>query len=203
MFQYIFENRVLKELAGFVLVLNAVVLVFSLYTSYNNTLAIRTIHEEILDLQNRVEEESRLRQELFSELRHSASYLQRYNPRLDNDTALKYVCKIRECSEPPVTPELLTALIVVESGANHVAVSRKGAVGLTQVMPKIWQCKKQELLNPYRNIEIGSKILKYYIDRNGIHGGLSSYNSGRTDYALDYAHSVLAIANDLKVNKVF
>jgi soluble lytic murein transglycosylase-like protein len=82
-------------------------------------------------------------------------------------------------------------------------VSRKGAVGLTQVMPQIWQCKKQELLNPYRNIEIGSKILKYYIDRNGIHGGLSSYNSGRTDYALDYAHSVLAIANDLKVNKVF
>jgi hypothetical protein len=203
MFQHIFENRVLKELAGFVLVLNAVVLVFSLYTSYNNTLAIRTIHEEILDLQSRVEEESRLRQELFSELRHSASYLQRYNPRLDNDTALKYVCKIRECSEPPVTPELLTALIVVESGANHVAVSRKGAVGLTQVMPQIWQCKKQELLNPYRNIEIGSKILKYYIDRNGIHGGLSSYNSGRTDYALDYAHSVLAIANDLKVNKVF
>jgi hypothetical protein len=203
MFQYIFENRVLKELAGFVLVLNAVVLIFSLYTSYNNTLAIRTIHEEILDLQSRVEEESRLRQELFSELRHSASYLQRYNPRLDNDTALKYVCKIRECSEPPVTPELLTALIVVESGANHGAVSRKGAVGLTQVMPKIWQCKKQELLNPYRNIEIGSKILKYYIDRNGIHGGLSSYNSGRTDYALDYAHSVLAIANDLKVNKVF
>jgi len=203
MFQYIFENRVLKELAGFVLVLNAVVLVFSLYTSYNNTLAIRTIHEEILDLQSRVEEESRLRQELFSELRHSASYLQRYNPRLDNDTALKYICKIRECSEPPVTPELLTALIVVESGANHGAVSRKGAVGLTQVMPKIWQCKKQELLNPYRNIEIGSKILKYYIDRNGIHGGLSSYNSGRTDYALDYAHSVLAIANDLKVNKVF
>jgi hypothetical protein len=203
MFQHIFENRVLKELAGFVLVLNAVVLVFSLYTSYNNTLAIRTIHEEILDLQSRVEEESRLRQQLFSELRHSASYLQRYNPRLDNNTALKYVCKIRECSEPPVTPELLTALIVVESGANHVAVSRKGAVGLTQVMPKIWQCKKQELLNPYRNIEIGSKILKYYIDRNGIHGGLSSYNSGRTDYALDYAHSVLAIANDLKVNKVF
>jgi len=203
MFQHIFENRVLKELAGFVLVLNAVVLVFSLYTSYNNTLAIRTIHEEILDLQSRVEEESRLRQELFSELRHSASYLQRYNPRLDNNTALKYVCKIRECSEPPVTPELLTALIVVESGANHVAVSRKGAVGLTQVMPKIWQCKKQELLNPYRNIEIGSKILKYYIDRNGIHGGLSSYNSGRTDYALDYAHSVLAIANDLKLNKVF
>jgi len=203
MFQHIFENRILKELAGFVLVLNAVVLVFSLYTSYNNTLAIRTIHEEILDLQSRVEEESRLRQELFSELRHSASYLQRYNPRLDNNTALKYVCKIRECSEPPVTPELLTALIVVESGANHVAVSRKGAVGLTQVMPQIWQCKKQELLNPYRNIEIGSKILKYYIDRNGIHGGLSSYNSGRTDYALDYAHSVLAIANDLKVNKVF
>lgn len=203
MFRYIFENKTLKELAGFVLILNTALLVLSLYTTYNNTIAIQTIHREILNLQNRIEEESKLRQEFFSELRHSASYLQRYNPRLDYDTALKYACKIRECSDPPVTPELLTALIVVESGANHVAVSRKGAVGLTQVVPHIWQCKKQDLLNPYRNIEIGSKILKYYIDRNGIHGGLSSYNSGRTDYALDYAHSVLAIANDLKANKVF
>jgi hypothetical protein len=203
MFKYIFENRFLKELAGVVVVLNAMALVFSLYTTYNNTVAIRTIHQEVLDLQARVEEESKLRQEFFTELRHSASYLQRYNPRLDDSTALKYACKIRECSDPPVTPELLTALIVVESGANHGAVSKKGAVGLTQVMPHVWQCKKKELLNPYRNIEIGSKILKYYIDRNGIHGGLSSYNSGSSDYALDYAHSVLAIANDLKVNKVF
>jgi hypothetical protein len=203
MFRYIFENSFLRELAGFVVVLNAVALVFSLYTTYNNTVAIRTLHQELIDLSTRVDEESKLREELFTELKHSASYLQRYNPRLDNRTALKYDCKIRECSEPPVTPELLTALIVVESGANHGAVSKNGAVGLTQVMPKIWQCKKQELLNPYRNIEIGSKILKYYIDRNGIHGGLSSYNSGSTDYALDYAHSVLAIANDLKVNKVF
>ncbi|MBW2184702.1 MAG: lytic transglycosylase domain-containing protein, partial [Deltaproteobacteria bacterium] len=46
-----------------------------------------------------------------------------------------------KCSESPVTPELLTALIVVESSANHVAVSNKGAVGLTQVMPHIWRCQ--------------------------------------------------------------
>lgn len=203
MFQHIFENRVLKELAGFILVLNALALVFSLYTNYQNVIAIRTVHQEMLDLKSQLEEEIRVREELFTDLRHSARYLQRYNPRLDNDTALKYACKIRACSEPPVTPELLTALIVVESSANHGAVSRKGAVGLTQVVPHTWQCKKQELLNPYRNIEIGSKILKYYIDRNGIHGGLSSYNSGRSDYALDYAHSVLAIANDLKANKIF
>lgn len=203
MFQHIFDNRFLKKLAGLIIGLNALVLVSSFYVTYNNAVAIGTVHNEVIELKCRVEEEIKLREQLFTTLSRSAHYLQKYNPHLDSVTAFSYAYKIYECSEPPVTPELLTALIVVESSANHVAVSSKGAIGLTQVMPAIWQYDKKELLNPYKNIEIGSKILKNYIDRHGVHGGLSSYNSGRKDYALNYAHTVLSIANNITVSQSF
>jgi soluble lytic murein transglycosylase-like protein len=64
-------------------------------------------------------------------------------------------------------------------------------------MPTIWKYETHELLNPYRNIEIGSKILKQYIDRYGVKGGLSSYNSGRKNRALRYARYVLTVAGNL------
>ena len=197
MSQNIFIKRLLKVLAGLVVLLNAVVLVLSLTMINRNAKALHDVHREIVDLKTKVEEEIKLREELFTMLMKSASLLQEYNPQLDDLTAYKYACKIYECSEPPLTPELLTALIVVESSANHIAVSSKGAIGLTQVMPTIWNFEKQELFNPYRNIEIGSKILKHYIDRYGVKGGLSSYNSGRKNQALGYAHYVLTVAENL------
>ena len=197
MSQNIFMKRVLKGLTGLVILLNAVILVLSLSLINRNAKALEEVHHEIVDLKAKVEEEIKLREELFTTLRKSASVLQEYNPQLDDLTAYKYACKIYECSEPPVTPELLTALIVVESSANHVAVSNKGAIGLTQVMPTIWDFEEQELFNPYKNIEIGSKILKQYVDRYGVKGGLSSYNSGRKNRALRYAHYVLTVAENL------
>ena len=197
MSQNIFMKRVLKGLTGLVILLNAVILVLSLSLINRNAKALQEVHHEIVDLKAKVEEEIKLREELFTTLRKSASVLQKYNPQLDDLTAYKYACKIYECSEPPVTPELLTALIVVESSANHVAVSNNGAIGLTQAMPTIWKFEEQELLNPYKNIEIGSRILKQYVDRYGVKGGLSSYNSGRKNRALRYAHYVLTVAENL------
>jgi soluble lytic murein transglycosylase-like protein len=198
MFQHIFEKRIFKELAAVMLILNSVVLVLTFSLIRDNSLVIKEVHQEIVELKETVKEEIKLREELFSSLRKSASLLQRYNPRLDDMTAIKYACKIYDCSEQPVTPELLTALIVVESSANHVAISNKGAVGLTQVMPHIWQQKRQVLLNPYRNIEIGSDILKYYVNRHGVKGGLSSYNSGHKNRSLRYARHVLKVAEKLE-----
>lgn len=197
MFQSIFEKRILKELAGVMLLLNSVVLILSLSIIYMNSKAIKDVHQEIVDLKAKVEEEIKLREELFTTLRKSASLLKRYNPRLDGVTAFKYACKIYDCSEHPITPELLTALIVVESGANHIAVSCKGAIGLTQVIPHVWQCQRKELFDPYKNIEVGSKILKYYMDKHGVEGGLSSYNSGKENRSLKYARYVLKVARNL------
>lgn len=198
MFQNIFEKRILKELAGFMLLLNSVVLILSLSIIYMNSRAIKDVHQEIIELKAKVEEEIKLREELFTTLRKSASLLKKYNPRLDGVTAFKYACKIYECSKYPITPELLTALIVVESSANHIAVSRKGAVGLTQVMPQVWQYQRKELFNPYKNIEVGSKILKYYMNKHGVKGGLSSYNSGKKNRSLRYAKYVLKVAENLQ-----
>ena len=197
MFQYIFEKRILKELAGIMLLLNSVVLVLLLSIIYMNSKAIKDVHQEIVELKAKVEEEIKLREELFTTLRKSASLLKKYNPRLDSLTAFRYACKIYECSEHPITPELLTALIVVESSANHIAVSNKGAIGLTQVMPSVWQYQRKELFNPYKNIEIGSKILKYYIDKHGVRGGLSSYNSGKKNKSMRYARYILRVAKGL------
>ena len=194
MFKYLFENKVLKELAGIMLMLNSVVLVLSLYMVYMNSQSLHDVHKEIKEIRTNLDEEIKQREELFPKLRKSANLLMEYNPRLDSETALKYACKIYECSEDPITPELLTALIVVESSANHVAVSSKGAIGLTQIMPNIWRYQEKELLDPYRNIEIGSKILKHYIDKHGIQGGLSSYNCGNRNNAQRYARYVLRLA---------
>ena len=198
MLQQIFEKKILKELAAFMLILNSVVLILTLQMTRGNSQAIKEVHQEIVVLSDTVEKELKLREELFTTLRKSTSLLQQYNPRLDSITAFKYACKIYDCSKEPITPELLTALIVVESSANHIAVSDKGAIGLTQVVPQIWQYHEKELFNPYKNIEIGSKILKYYMDRHGVDGGLSSYNSGNERSSLRYARYVLKVARDLQ-----
>ena len=198
MFQQIFEKRKLKEIAGIMILLNSIVIILSLSMIYMNSKAVKDVHKEIVELKAKVEEEIKLREELFITLRKSASLLKEYNPRLGEVTAFRYACKIYECSQHPVTPELLTALIVVESSANHIAVSKKGAIGLTQVMPRIWQINKKELFNPYKNIEVGSEILKYYIDKHGIKGGLSSYNSGKKNRSLRYARYVIKVAENLQ-----
>jgi len=197
MFQHIFEKKILKELAGIMLLLNAIVLILSLSIIYRNSRAIGVVHQEIIELKVQVEKEIKLREDMFAALQKSANLLRQYNPRLNRVTAFRYAYKIYECSESPVTPELLTALIVVESSANHVAVSNKGAVGLTQVMPHIWRCQRNELFDPYKNIEVGSKILKHYVDKHGVEGGLSSYNSGNKRSSLRYARYILKVARSL------
>lgn len=156
--------------------------------------AIKDMQNEILEIKNKVEQEIQLREELFPQLKKSAQLLRKYNPRLSYATALAYAYKIYECSYDDVSMNVLTALIVVESSANYRAVSRKGALGLTQVMPGIWKYDKKILANPYKNIEIGSNILRYYIKRHGLVGGLSAYNSGKKNASLSYARKVLTIA---------
>jgi hypothetical protein len=151
--------------------------------------------KEIQNLKNKIEFETNVRQELFPKLQKSAHLLSKYNPRLDYSTALQYAFRIYECSGEEVNLEVLTILICVESSANHRAISKKGALGLTQVMPSIWGYNKETLFNPYKNIEIGSRILKDYVERHGLLGGLSAYNSGRKNFSIRYARNILNMAN--------
>ncbi|HXP64445.1 MAG TPA: lytic transglycosylase domain-containing protein [Steroidobacteraceae bacterium] len=78
-------------------------------------------------------------------------------------------------------PNLLRAVIVVESGFNSRAVSKRGAVGLMQLMPAT--ASRYGVLNPYdarQNVHGGARYLKFLIDRFGhdIRLALAAYNAG-------------------------
>jgi soluble lytic murein transglycosylase-like protein len=160
----------------------------------NDRSALKNLENDLQQVKKALDVEIKLRQNIFPQLQKSARLLRRYNPRLDQITALSYACKIYECSDETVSFDILNALIVVESSANHRAISSDGALGLTQIMPAVWNYDYKTLINPYQNIEIGAAILKSYIERYGLQGGLSAYYCGRQDAALEFARKVKQIA---------
>ena len=78
-------------------------------------------------------------------------------------------------------PNLLRAVIVVESGFNSRAVSKRGAVGLMQLMPAT--ASRYGVSNPYdarQNVHGGARYLKFLIDHFGhdVRLALAAYNAG-------------------------
>lgn len=79
---------------------------------------------------------------------------------------------VRLSFEEKISPELIVAIIQVESSFNPMAISNKNARGLMQVMPmwaKEFKLKKVcELHNIDTGIRIGIKVLKIHIqEQNG------------------------------------
>jgi len=110
-----------------------------------------------------------------------------------------------------VESNLLRAVIVVESGFNSRAVSKRGAVGLMQLMPAT--ASRFGVSNPYdarQNVHAGARYLKFLIDRFGhdIRLALAAYNAGEDAVARNggqippYSETMAYVPRVLKIYKL-
>ncbi|NND81981.1 MAG: transglycosylase SLT domain-containing protein [Gammaproteobacteria bacterium] len=93
-----------------------------------------------------------------------------------------------EAQRAGLDPQLVLAVIDVESTFNRHAKSSAGAQGLMQVMPfwkEVYGQQSDDLFNPLVSLRYGCTILRHYIDRyKNQHRALAAYNGslGRSKY---------------------
>lgn len=103
----------------------------------------------------------------------------------DEDTRLNMLKHVHiEATRANLQPELVLALIEVESHFDSYAISKAGAQGIMQVMP-FWLDEvdrpNDNLIKLKTNLRMGCTILRYYMDieKNDLHKALARYNGSR------------------------
>ncbi len=140
--------------------------------------------------------DAKLRQLLTNAINSSQSFGDRFQAEvwlLDMSTRLKPFIKDAkyrlqllkkvhyEARRAHLAPELVLALIEVESHFDPYAISKSGAQGLMQIMP-FWLREighpEDNLIDTNTNLRLGCTILKYYMDmeKNNLHKALARYN---------------------------
>jgi len=101
---------------------------------------------------------------------------------LENADRLRILKSVhQEATQAKLKPELVLAVIEVESRFDHFAISRVGAQGLMQVMP-FWKDEigrpQDNLTSIETNIRYGCRILQYYLQREkgNVRFALARYN---------------------------
>ncbi len=93
----------------------------------------------------------------------------------------------QEATRAGLYPELVLAVIDVESNFNRYAISRSGAMGLMQVMP-FWLDEigkpGDNLFDLKTNLRLGCTILRYYLDKEkgDLSRALARYNGSLGNY---------------------
>ncbi|HET7922657.1 MAG TPA: transglycosylase SLT domain-containing protein [Gammaproteobacteria bacterium] len=121
---------------------------------------------------------------------------QRLAPLMPDDRHRLELLKMihQEAARAGVSPELVLAVIDVESRFDRFAISSAGARGLMQIMPfwlKLIGRPDDNLFHARTNLRMGCTILKYYLDksRGDIREALQRYN-GATN-GINYSDKVL------------
>lgn len=104
-----------------------------------------------------------------------------------------------EASRAELYPELVLAVIDVESNFDQFAISRAGAMGLMQVMP-FWLKEigrpEDNLFHLRTNLRMGCTILRYYLDmeKGDLTQALARYNGSKGSYR--YTNKVFKVLNE-------
>ncbi len=102
--------------------------------------------------------------------------------RMSETSRNQYATEIREiASRHGVDPTLVESVIRAESAFNPTAVSRSGARGLMQLMPKTAVALGvRDSFNPRENIDGGVRHLRYLLDRypGNLPLAVAAYNAG-------------------------
>lgn len=92
-----------------------------------------------------------------------------------------------EATRAKIQPEIILALIEVESHFDQYAISHAGAIGLMQVMP-FWLDEigrpNDNLFDAQTNLRFGCTILRYYLDKEkgNLTHALARYNGSLHSY---------------------
>lgn len=107
----------------------------------------------------------------------------------------------REALRAGINPRILAATVAVESQCDSLAVSSRGAIGLTQVRARVWRTtfdfSRINLFSPGDNVHTGALIMADLIRRYGVRVGLQHYNGatvGCSTCAHGYSAHVLGLA---------
>lgn len=86
----------------------------------------------------------------------------------------------RAASAANISPALLSALVWQESRWNAQAVSRKGAIGLAQLMPVTARDLGVNPMDPVANLNGGARYLRQLLDQfdGNVEKALAAYNAG-------------------------
>ncbi len=110
----------------------------------------------------------------------------------DPETRISLLKRLHyEATRVNLPPELVLAVIEVESRFDQFAISVSGALGLMQIMP-FWLeeigISDTNLFRVRTNLRLGCTILRYYMDMesNDLMRALARYNGtlGRQDYSI-------------------
>lgn len=117
----------------------------------------------------------------------------------DDEKRLKLLRQIHyEATRAKLYPELVLAVINVESDFNRFAISNAGAMGLMQVMP-FWLKEigkpRDNLFDVRTNLRMGCTILKYYLkkEKGDLTRALARYNGSLGSYR--YTNRIFKVLN--------